>query len=284
MKKCCILLAMLCVVGAAGFLCMSGCNDWARSAGRKARIRFSLQADPDVYLKTRHKGAPQFAVWIVDPTKEPRTVFVTNKSGAGKWGGETKRPICLPIWVSNWNRQFNTAGDPTAENAVPDAITGATPLGEFTCFADVPAGQAVEYYIEVNCSGDFTDVFTEVASDGRRDINSNGQPSIIYKGKIVTRPGNYGIHEIIGRSEQFDKTDRINPNLNGIRGWDEYVVLRVVIRVLEADHRDITTAFALLGEQKAAIKKRAKALNLGHPRHVQDTRFRRVRRPRLPRP
>ncbi len=75
---------------------------------------------------------------------------------------------------------------------------------------------------------------------------------------------------------------------NGIFGWEEFVVLSVLLRTKQKDDEDITSTAALLGAQTERILSRAKDRDVGEPDKVRDVRTRYVldRYPwaRLPRP
>lgn len=180
-------------------------------------LKFSIAIDKEVCQQNKYKRTPQFAVWLEAPGNEDiRTVCVTQKTAKGKWGGKTTRPVSLPVWTSRWNQEAGTSGFPTADNPASDAVTCATPDSEFTRCVDVPPGSEWEYFVEVNVSGDHNEYFTQTTKDGKRDPHSNGQPSIIYKGKIAALPGQKNIPELIGRTDQFKADGEIFKDIQGI--------------------------------------------------------------------
>jgi hypothetical protein len=180
-------------------------------------LRFVLKLNPDIYLKSNYKKPPQFAVWLEDETEGTiRTIWVTSKTGTGDWGNNVTRSVSLPYWVSRWNLQTKSSTFPTPENPVINALTGATPKAELTAEVIVPAKSALNYFIEVNVSGDYNDAFPLSQQDGKRDRQGNGQPSIIYRGKIISSPGLRSSPELIGRTEQFENVKYIIKDLEGI--------------------------------------------------------------------
>ena len=208
---------LLCIgVSAATCIFAGFCNNGFMPAGPVA-LQFSLSLDPQVYSQSNYKKPPQFAIWIEDAAGgQIRTVWVTEKTGAGSWGGKTVRPVSLPYWVSRWQKETGGSGDPTAENPAADAVTGATPKQDITCRTEVPAAGKWNYFIEVNVSGDFNDSFAAASKDGKRDRNGNGQPSIIYKGQITASAGRRSKPELIGRTDQFDGVASVIHDLDGI--------------------------------------------------------------------
>ena len=180
-------------------------------------LKFSITIDKEICQQNKYKRTPQFAVWLEQPeTGKIRTVCVTQKTAKGKWGGTIIRPVSLPYWVSRWNKETQTSGDPTAENPAADAVTCATPQEEFTKSIEVSAGATWDYYIEVNVSGDHNETFGDTSPDGKRDPHSNGQPSIIYKGSIKATAGSMSIPELIARTDQFKVNHKLIKDLKGI--------------------------------------------------------------------
>ena len=206
--------AMLLCACICGFV---GCRNPSAEPAGPVELQFSLSLDPQVYSQSYYKKPPQFAIWIENAEgEEIRTIWVTKKTGTGSWGRKTVRPISLPYWVSRWQKETSSSGDPTPENPVADAVTGATPKQDFTCRTEVPAATKWNYFIEVNVSGDFNDSFPAVSKNGKRDRNGNGQPSIIYTGQITALPGQCREPELIGRTHQFEGVRNIISDLEGI--------------------------------------------------------------------
>jgi len=194
-----------------------GCRSLVTEQARPVILHFSLSLDPDIYKQSHYKKPPQFAIWLEEAAgAEIRTVWVTEKTGTGSWGGKIVRPVSLPYWVSRWKKETGSSRSPTPENPAVDAVTGATPAQDLACETQVSAGSRWYYYIEINVSGDYNDSFAAVSKDGKRDKNGNGQPSIIYKGQITALPGQRSVPRLIGRSDQFESVDRIIEDLEGI--------------------------------------------------------------------
>ena len=199
------------------FCVLIGCSNPCAQPAGPVTLEFSLGLDSQVYAKSHYKKPPQFAVWIEDAAGEKiRTVWVTEKTGAGNWGGEVVRPVSLPYWVSRWNKETAGTGDPTPEDPAADAVTGATPKQDLTFRTEVPAATKWNYFIEVNVSGDFNDFFAAVSKDGKKDRNGNGQPSIIYHGQITALPGQSSEPKLIGRTDQFEAVSSIISDMEGI--------------------------------------------------------------------
>lgn len=208
---------LLSVYASAASCVLIGCRNHGADRTGPVTLQFSLSLDPEVYAKSHYKKPPQFAIWIEDASGEfIRTVWVTEKTGAGSWGDKITRPISLPFWVSRWNKETGGRGDPTPENPAADAVTGATPKRDLVCRTEVTAGSKWNYFLEVNVSGDFNDSFPAGAKNGKRDRNGNGQPSIVYKGQITALHGRHSTPRLIGRTDQFERVEGVNPGLEGI--------------------------------------------------------------------
>ncbi len=198
-------------------LALSSCASEAMRDSRPVVLKFSLKLDADVYSQSNYKKPPQFAIWLERATGPAiRTVWVSEKTGTGDWGGKTTRPVSLPYWVSRWNIETQSQGLPSPENPAIDAVTGATPKEELAVEVTVPAGSVWNYFIETNVSGDYNEAFPITGKDGKTDRNGNGQPSIIYKGEIISSPGRRSSPELIGRTDQFQNVKEVNRDLTGI--------------------------------------------------------------------
>ena len=201
---------------------LTGCQDVTAGKekvknGGQVTLRFSLELDPNVYGSSYFKKPPQFAIWLEDASKKTiRTVWVTYYTATGDWGPGIVRPVSLPYWVSRWNLETKSLGDPTPENPAVDAVTGATPRTVLVVETEVEAGSLWDYFIEVNVSGDYNEIFGANKKDGTPDENGNGQPSIIYKGRINAAPENRSFPRLIGRTDQWERVDYIITDMKGI--------------------------------------------------------------------
>ena len=180
-------------------------------------LSFFLEIDRNVYDETVYGSPPQFAIWLESPDgKKIRTVWVTRRTGKGDWEGALERLTSLPYWVMRYNKEMGTKGAPTYAKPVADAITGPTPKKEFRTFVRVPEGSRWKVFVEVNASGDFDFAYPRALPNGTPDPDGNGQPSIVYSGEIDAEPGKCLKPKLIGRTEQFDVPERLNPEIKSI--------------------------------------------------------------------
>jgi adenosylhomocysteine nucleosidase len=186
-------------------------------ADSHVHLLFSFSPDPKLYAQSKYQKPPQIAIWLEQPKqKKIQTVYVTEKTARGAWGKNITRPISLPYWVSRWNRETQTQGDPSPKQPAADAVTCATPKQAQLISMGVPPDNKWNYFIEVNVSGDYNETFPEASSEGKRDKHGNGQPSIIYQGTISATPGQSSTPKLIGRTDQFDHRLGLIRDLKGI--------------------------------------------------------------------
>ncbi len=112
--------------------------------------------------------------------------------------------------------ETGSKGEPTAHQPAADAVPCATPQAAFEHQITLPRGGRWQCFVEVNVSGDHNEHFLEKTADGRRDMHSNGQPSIVYRGRIRALPGKTTQLVILGRTDQFDATKDLSDDLSGI--------------------------------------------------------------------
>ena len=150
---------------------------------------------------------PQLACWIESPDgKYVDTIFVTTKVGRKKWFGAPSagRPEALPVW--------SHARDQAPLNT--DAVSGATPAGSVRVGSPLAAGLSAGTYVvklEVNSSFDYNERYT------RANSGVNGQPSIVYMGRIDVGKGEAETDlTAIGTGSVDGADGDIRPGLEGI--------------------------------------------------------------------
>ncbi len=211
----CFAAGVLSVVAAVAVF---GCLPMSRDAsGSDVVLRVSFTVDEAVCDQVKGKRRPQLAVWLEDMSGgEIRTVCVTSKTGRGAWGANITRPVSLPYWVGRWNVETGTEGDPSGEQPALEAVTCATPQAEFERSIVVRRGTRWQYFIEVNQAFDNNERFAEADVEGRKDMHANGQPSIVYTGRITALPGRTSTPELVGRTEQLEVSRTLNADVSGI--------------------------------------------------------------------
>lgn len=205
------------------------------SKGRdeKVRLVFNIHQERDIYDRSTYGEPPQFAIWIEDPAHQTvKTIFVTHKTGTGDFEGKVECPVSLPVWIGVFREETGRDDFPIPWEPVVDGLSGATPkIEDIQISVDVNLGIDWFYYIEVNVAGDYSRSFPYVSSKKQIDNHGNGQPSIIYKGKINSTIGESSIPEVIGRSDQYYFTTEVNADTKEIDSANK-VFSEIIVRCL----------------------------------------------------
>ncbi len=192
-------------------------EDAERSVDKPVRLLFKLTINPEVYIETDWGQPPQLAIWLERPDgSKIKTVCVTHRTASGRWMGKSECPVSLPYWVGRYNKETKTIGPPSFRRPAADAISRPTPKKELLAEVHVPAGDTWDYFIEVNASGDFNEAFPSILKDSIEDQQGNGQPSLIYRGRIKATIGSRGTPKLLGRTEQLEPVTRVTPNMAGV--------------------------------------------------------------------
>ncbi|MBN2224877.1 MAG: hypothetical protein JW765_09410 [Deltaproteobacteria bacterium] len=177
------------------------------------------------------KTTPQVAVWIEDlDGNYIETLYVTKKSGTQGWrsspdlpAGSIRRPESLPCWSHKRGVVYpDGLFMPTRDNPVTDAVTAASPAGDFHLKTKAPQGlRKFVVLAEVNNSADFNDAYPAEAPPGTPGYSGgrwgSGQPSIVYSATVDLSSGSVTGELKLGGHGSPDGTDGgINPDLSGL--------------------------------------------------------------------
>ena len=197
----------------------------------KVSLVFNIHQERDIYDQSDYGEPPQFAIWLEDSEHlTVKTVFVTHRTGTGEFDGKVECPVSLPVWTGIFRKETGRDDFPKPSEPFFDAITGATPkVEDFNMSVKVEKGVRWFYYIEMNVAGDYNKSFPYVSSKKRIDSHGNGQPSLIFKGEIISKIGETSKPELIGRSDQHYFTTKINPDLGGIN-MAKKVFSKIIVR------------------------------------------------------
>lgn len=140
---------------------------------------------------------PSIAVWVEDlEGNYIETLYVTQYFARGNFGhgeieqgkwknepGNVRRPATLPYW--SYKRNIKAADGlyaPSAETAVPDALTGATPKAGFTLQtgSKADAGKMFRVLVEVNQPWDSNDFWTNDKYPNDFNYKTSLQPALVY--------------------------------------------------------------------------------------------------------
>lgn len=183
-------------------------------------------------IRGKSHNHPTFAIWIEDTNgKYIQTLFVTqaigqgifnygDKSG-GKWKpGEVRRPAALPYWSHKRgiNNEFGTY-EPSPKNKVPDAYSGATPVGSFKLNSrtDNPLKGKVKLLFEVNQPWDWNEYWNNTLYTDDENYKTSCQPAVVYSAIFdMDAPGTKIEMKPAGHSHYSGKNGELFPDLSTI--------------------------------------------------------------------
>lgn len=156
------------------------------------------------FVQGKSFNYPSFAVWIEDlEGNYIETLFVTQYVATGVYGrkeirpgvwgkepGEVRRPATMPYWAHKRNIQSpDGLFVPSPETALPDAITAATPLGNFKLQSALTENrdQAYRVLVEVNQPWDSNRFWTNAKFPGDPHYFTSLQPSLVFAATIIPR-------------------------------------------------------------------------------------------------
>ncbi len=147
------------------------------------------------FTKGKYHNHPTLAIWIEETDgKFIRTLFVTRSlatgfynhgdAGNGTWltvPGEAQRPATLPVWLHKREKlKADQALLPDPQNPIPDAVTGATPSGNFEFIPKTDLPEKFRIFVEVNQAWDWNEFWTNNLYPGDKDYHTSAQPSLVY--------------------------------------------------------------------------------------------------------
>jgi hypothetical protein len=185
-------------------------------------------------IKGKHHNHPSFAIWIEDLDGNfIETLYVTQyfakgvfghgESEPGKWKnepGEVRRPAALPYWSHKRNiKAPDGLYAPSPETAVPDALTGATPKGNFTLKTGSKVADDISFRVlmEINQPWDSNNFWTNNKFPDDFNYKTSLQPSLVYEAVIspATPKDEYFLNPI-GHSHPSGKTGELFTDLTTI--------------------------------------------------------------------
>ena len=153
--------------------------------------------------KGKYHNHPTFAMWIEDlDSNYIETLYVTQyfakgvfghgETEQGKWKnepGEVRRPAALPYWSHKRNiKASDGLFAPSPETAVPDALTGATPKGNFNLKTGTKVSGDKEFRVlfEINQPWDSNDFWTNNKFPDDFNYQTSLQPALVYE--VIIKP------------------------------------------------------------------------------------------------
>lgn len=200
------------------------------------------------FSKGPEHNHPSFAVWVEDMEGNYiETLFVTQFVGTGKYRfgtiepgkwkndeGEARRPASLPYWAHKRNiKAEDGLYIPSVKNPVADAITGATPKGNFR----METGSKVEpekkfrILFETNQPWDSNDHWTNMLYPGNFDYLGSLQPALVYAVTIdLASPEKEFYLNPIGHSHPLGKNGTLFTDLSTLTTAKK-IASKIIVRL-----------------------------------------------------
>lgn len=198
--------------------------------------------------KGKSHNHPSFAIWVEDMEGNYiETLYVTQyfakgvfghgEAERGKWKnepGEVRRPAALPYWSHKRDIKANDGlYAPTPETSVPDALTGATPKGNFILEtgSKVETNSKFKVLLEVNQPWDSNDYWTNSKFPDDFDYKTSLQPAMVYEATVEPDSLKTEYNLIaIGHSEPSGKSGQLFTDLSSLTTAKE-IFSKILVRI-----------------------------------------------------
>jgi hypothetical protein len=165
-------------------------NTLESETGYKVTIEFE---------KGKSHNHPLMAFWIEDTTGNyvqslyvaesiAKGYFGHGDASTGRWQpGPLRRPAALPYWG---HKRGVEASDgfyiPSQDQPMPDAVSGATPKGDFILESRTREGIPEIFYVmmEINQSWDWNRYWHNNRFPDDANYKTSSQPALVYKAKV----------------------------------------------------------------------------------------------------
>lgn len=213
------------------------------------------------FLKGKHFWNPQVAVWIEDSSGNYiETLLVTTSTAKGLFysgrsasnfkqtdgakveeNTPTRRVDALPYWSHKRNHQYRDGlFSPPPDQPLPDAISSATPRGNFYFKAShqrIENRTSFRVLVEVNVAFDENEFYSEYDFLNDTLYHSGtgllGQPSLVYEAHVrKTDKHRYYVLELVGHGHHSGATGELITELGTIT-TAKHVVERIVAGIRE---------------------------------------------------
>jgi hypothetical protein len=182
----------------------------------------------------KYHNHPSFAIWIEDlEGNYIETLYVTQYFAKGVFGhgevqkgkwknepGEVRRPAALPYWSHKRNiKAKDGLYAPEPKTAVPDALSGATPKGNFILNTGSKIGgdEKFKVFIEINQAWDSNDFWSNSKFPDDFDYKTSLQPALVYEALIEPESSKTEyILKAIGHSEPSGENGNLFTDISTI--------------------------------------------------------------------
>lgn len=235
-----------------GLMVLGSCASRKISDTEKITIRTSpehpaMQMEIE-FVKGEAFNHPSFAFWTEDLTGQYiETLYVTRYVATGRYGhgeiepgkwkrepGEARRPATLPYWAHKRNiKAPDGLYVPSPETAVPDALTSATPLEDFTLETATRYNGEEKFRIlmEINQAWDSNQYWDNNKFPGNKDYYGSLQPALVYAVTVDPREKETAYHlNPIGYSHPTGENGKLFTDLTTLTTAKD-IVYQVVVRL-----------------------------------------------------
>jgi hypothetical protein len=203
-------------------------NEQQTIVSNKSESGLSLEVK---FMKGKSHNHPTFSIWVEDlEGRYLETLLVTQYIGSGIYGhgalgvgkwdskpGPAKRPSALPYWLHK--RGVKADGEtylPTPSKPIPDAITSATPKGDFLLKTVVKNNPDKKFKLlfEINQPWDWNEFWNNSLYPDDFDYSVSCQPALVYAVIVdPNEPGKELFLNPIGHSHHSGKNGELFTDL-----------------------------------------------------------------------
>jgi hypothetical protein len=193
---------------------------------------------------------PLMALWIEDTAGNYlQTLYVAESIARGIYGhgdkltgkwlpGPIRRPATLPVWAhSRGVREDDGYYIPTVSTALPDAVTGATPPGDFVIISHLSQNIpfVFDVYFEINQSWDWNEYWTNNKYRDDEDYKTSCQPALVYKARMDQSVSSSPVElSLIGHSHYSGKDGEIYTDLSTIT-TAKNITKRIWVKMIQSE-------------------------------------------------
>ncbi len=192
----------------ASLIISSSCNNVKTKSVETANVEMielnkSANTTPVImidFVKGRFHNHPLMAVWAENLNGDcletffvassiGKGVFERASGGGGKWmPGPVRRPATLPYWAHKRGvKEADGLYLPTQQTPMLDAVTGATPRGDFRLIATPTSTnfpKVFNLFFEINQSWDWNHYWNNAMFPDEPEYKTSCQPSLVYSVKV----------------------------------------------------------------------------------------------------
>jgi hypothetical protein len=153
----------------------------------------------------------------------------------GRWQpGPLRRPAALPYWGHKRGVQATDGYFiPSVDNPMPDAVSGATPKGDFLLYTKLNENtpDIINILMEINQSWDWNSYWHNNRFPDDENYKTSSQPALVYKARIdLNAPQKEFVLKPAGHSHWSGASGELFPDLNTITTALE-IAKRVTVKI-----------------------------------------------------